>query len=185
MEKPIKFIPDYIKFETGTNKVSFDQMWVSAVSSSDAGWSIFKREYPNACPKCKMSDGLDEHQKCKYCEYDNSQKECKNFKKCKNTYAGESLTKPLCESCYEKDAAKKRRSWKKEQRRISRILEEERERERIAWRADVSMKKGKIIVDLDVDLDWYDYEQAEALPKELTKEQAIDLYNKLGKLIND
>jgi len=187
--KPIvvKFTPGYVPLYPSPYGFSAPDFSASNSGSfsSDAGWSQFTEEHPNVCPKCLMSDGLNENQKCKYCEYNNSKQVCE---KCKvNTYRGEDdkRQKGLCKSCYDKNQAKALKKRDKAIKEQWRLWEEEQERNRIAWRAAVTKEKDEIIIDLHPDFGQTDYEEYEVYPKKLTMEQAIDLYEKLGRIVED
>jgi len=175
----VRFTPDYVPM----NPDPYNFMCIVApignsemiATSSDAGWSSFQKHHPNVCPKCKIADGLDENKKCRYCDYDNSPKECT---KCGGEYRGEDYTKPLCQTCYDKKQAKKLKAQQKRWAEQERIQQEQYERERIAWRASVEEKDGEIVVDLDPNFYWDTVE-----PKKLTHEQALDLWEKLGRML--
>lgn len=186
-EKLIYFEPGYVPKDLNVVKFTFpsptglgpwiDNDWMNAISSSDAGWSQFLTDYPDACPNCRASNGLDINRKCKYCEYDNSLKKCE---KCGGGYFGESYTKPLCQVCYDKKQAKKRKAQEKRWAKQQKEAEERAERERLAWRAGVELNnKDEIEIDLDL---WGDWEKSIA---SLTVEQAEDLRDKLERIVQD
>ena len=76
---------------------------------------------------------------------------------------------------------KREEEWAKQ-----RVIEEEKERIRkLRWRPSVRKAKDGVIVDLDVELDWYDPEDAEPLPKKLTWAQAQSLHDKLERILNN
>ena len=181
-EKPIYFTPGYMSKEMQTIKViltpGIPQTIVHSWDcSSDAGWSQFQRDYPDACPKCKASNGLDINRKCQYCDYDNSLKKCE---KCDGSYFGEDYTAPLCQHCYDKAQAKKRkaneRRWAKQQKEA----EDRAERERLAWRAEVALNDKN---EIDIDLGLYD-DYGEQIAH-LTPEQTEDLIEKLERTLQD
>lgn len=181
-EKPIYFEPGYIPKDKQTIKVyvtpGIPQMFDTGVCfSSDAGWSQFQRDYPDACPKCKASNGLDINRKCQYCDYDNSPKKCE---KCDGSYFGESYTAPLCQHCYDKAQAKKRKANERRLAKAQKEAEERAERERIAWRAEAELNdKGEISLFLDIEDEYGD------ITPSLTIEQTEDLIEKLERTLQD
>ena len=116
-EKSTYWVASYVPYPQSRNMEELLGSLSVASFSTDGGWSQFQRDHPDACPKCKASDGLDPRRKCQYCEYDNSPKKCE---KCDGSYFGESYTAPLCQHCYDKAQAKKRkaqeRQWAKQQK---------------------------------------------------------------------
>jgi hypothetical protein len=42
--------------------------WDLGETTPDGGWTQFLKDYPNACPNCKASDGMVNGQ-CRYCCY--------------------------------------------------------------------------------------------------------------------
>jgi len=184
----VRFTPDYVPMNPdphnfmrivapiGTNEM--------IATSSDAGWSSFQKQYPNACPECGISDGLDSNQKCQYCEYDNSLVACERCGK-KIRKHDERNHFPLCWNCNRNDMEEAQRKREEEWAK-QRVIEEEKERIRkLRWRPSVRKAKDGVIVDLDVELDWYDPEDAEPLPKKLTWAQAQSLHDKLERILNN
>ena len=184
-ENPIYWTPEYrpkgteqvlIAVPVG-NGISWARDWDFVNTSSDAGWTQFQRDYPDACPKCKASNGLDISRKCRYCEYDNSPKKCE---KCDGSYFGEDYTKPLCQVCYNKAQAKKRKANERRWAKARKEAEEKAERERIAWRAEAELNdKGEISLFLDIEDEYGD------ITPSLTIEQTEDLIEKLERTLQD
>lgn len=181
-EKPIYWTPGYAPKDMQTVRVlvtpGIPQMFDTGMCfSSDAGWSQFQRDYPDACPKCKASIGLDINRKCQYCDYDNSPKKCE---KCDGSYFGESYTKPLCQKCYDKKRAKEQKAHMRKIQKINEKWKQEQEKERLAWRAEVALNENG---EIDVDFDLYD--EHEKLITSLTIEQTEDLIEKLERILQD
>lgn len=184
-EKPVYWTPGYTPKDTEQvliavpvgNGISWARDWDFVTTSSDAGWSQFQRDYPDACPKCKASNGLDINRKCQYCDYDNSPKQCS---KCDGHYFGESYTKPLCQICYDKAALKRRKANERRRAKQQKEAEERAERERLAWRAETELNdKGEISLLLDLYDDYGD------IVPSLTIEQTEDLIEKLERTLQD
>ena len=147
-KQTIYFQASYIPYPYSRNMEDIVSSLDVRSFSTDAGWSQFQRDYPDACPKCKASNGLDINRKCQYCDYDNSPKKCE---KCDGSYFGESYTAPLCQHCYDKAQAKKRKANERRLAKAQKEAEERAERERLAWRAEAELNdKGEINLLLDL-----------------------------------